>query len=923
TNFADITDPAGQGEWVSPIKQDPVDANIAYSAGRAALYKSSNIWATTVAWTTMGTPQGTGSIIEMAIAPSNNQIIYCLKTGTGGVSKSINGGTSFTSVSTGLPTSVAPTWVAVSNTDPNVVFVTYSGYSAANKVFKSTNGGTSWTNISTGLPNVAVNCVVYQNGAAGGDGIYIGTDVGVYYRDNSMTTWVDFSSGLPNCEVSDLEIYYATGRLRAATFGRGTWDSDLYSSVPSAPVASFTADNVNVCVGQSVQFTSTSSGQPTSYSWSFQGGTPATSTTQNPSVTYNTAGTYNVSLTVSNANGNNTATQTGYITVTGASTNTLPVNEGFTTTTFPPTTPAAWTIINTDGGATTWSRSATVGVAPTAGNSMLFDNYNFDDSGNSDEMRLPKLNFSGYSAAQMTFHVAYAPFTQNGQIFADGLQVLVSTDCGTNWTSVYNKSGGTVAAGNLPTVAPITTQFTPTSAQWRQETVDLTSYVGQSNVIIAFKNMAAYGNRLFIDNINLTGTAVPTPPTASFTSTPTGTACTGQTVQYTSTSTGSPSSYSWTFAGGTPATSTVQNPTVTYSAPGTYNVSLTATNSLGSNTSNQTNYITINQTPSVTGTTPASRCGTGTVSLAATASTGTISWFSAATGGTALGTGGTFTTPSISTNTTYYVEVTSNGCTSARTAVLATVNTNPTVTNPGTQTVCLGNSSNAINFTGNSANSTYDWTNSNTAIGLGASGTGNITSFTPTSTGTSSVTVTPTLGSCIGTPVTFTINVNNVPTVTFDLSSMTPPCVYDPAFALPAGTPTGGTFSGPGVSGTNFNPANAGTGTHSITYSVTQNGCIGSSTSTITVDACSGIEDNVLNSIRVFPNPTSGMVTIEGLTSEISTIELIDAAGKVCASWKVNSLQTQLDLSTFSTGSYLLNFSGGEISICKRITIKK
>ncbi|MFM7300119.1 MAG: WD40/YVTN/BNR-like repeat-containing protein, partial [Crocinitomicaceae bacterium] len=188
TNFADITDPAGQGEWVSPIKQDPVDANIAYSAGRAALYKSSNIWATTVAWTTMGTPQGTGSIIEMAIAPSNNQIIYCLKTGTGGVSKSTNGGTSFTSVSAGLPTSVAPTWIAVSNTDPNVVFVTYSGYTSTAKVYKSTNGGTSWTNISTGLPNVPVNCVVYQNGAAGGDGIYIGTDVGVYYRDNSMTT---------------------------------------------------------------------------------------------------------------------------------------------------------------------------------------------------------------------------------------------------------------------------------------------------------------------------------------------------------------------------------------------------------------------------------------------------------------------------------------------------------------------------------------------------------------------------------------------------------------------------------------------------------------------------------------------------------------------------------------------------------------
>lgn len=926
TSFTDITDPTANGseEWVSPIHQDPTTSTVAYAGGRTALYKSTNIWGT-VSWTALGSPTGTGNIVEFAIAPSNNQIIYALKSGTNAVSKSTNGGTSFTAVSTGLPTNLQPTWVAISNTDPNVVFVSYSGYTAASKVYKSTNGGTSWTNISTGLPNIPVNCIVYENGSTGGDGIYVGTDLGVYFRDNTMTnTWVDFSSGLPNNAVSDLEIYYGNPKvLKAGTFGRGTWQSDLYSSVPTAPVASFTANNVNICVGQSVQFTSTSSGAPTSYSWTFGGGTPATSTTQNPNITFNTAGTYNVSLTVSNTNGTNTSTQTGYITVTGASTNALPVNEGFTATAFPPTIPAAWTIINTDGGATTWERSATVGVAPTAGNSMVFDNYNFDDSGNSDEMRLPKLNFTGYSAAQMTFHVAYAPFTQNGQTFSDGLQVVVSTDCGTTWNTIYDKSGATVAVGNLPTVAAITTQFTPTATQWRQETVDLTSYVGQANVLLAFKNMAAYGNRLFVDNINLTGTSVPSPPTASFTSTPTGSACTGQTIQYTSTSTGSPSSYSWTFTGGNPATSTSQNPTVTYTTPGTYTAALTATNAMGSNTSTQTNYIIINETPSITSTTPGSRCGVGTVSLSAVSATGTISWFSTATGGTALGTGASFTTPSISANTTYYVEVASNGCTSSRTAVLATINTNPTVTNPGTQTVCIGSSSNAINFTGNSGNTTYNWTNSNTSIGLGASGTGNIATFTPANSGTASVTVTPSLASCTGTPVTFTINVNPIPVVSFDLSNVTTPCVYDPSFALPSGSPSGGTFSGPGVSGINFNPTNAGVGTHTITYSVTQNGCSGSSTSSILVDACLSIEDSEMNSLLVYPNPTSGIITIKGLSAEIVIIELVDASGKMCGTWDVNSVETQIDLSSYSTGTYSINFKGKEIVLSKRITIKK
>jgi hypothetical protein len=140
---------------------------------------------------------------------------------------------------------------------------------------------------------------------------------------------------------------------------------------------------------------------------------------------------------------------------------------------------------------------------------------------------------------------------------------------------------------------------------------------------------------------------------------------------------------------------------------------------------------------------------------------------------------------------------------------------------------------------------------------------------------------------------------------------------------LPAGSPSGGTFSGPGVNGSNFNSANAGTGTHTITYSVTQSGCTGSTTSTIVVDACSGMEDTELNSIIVFPNPTSGLITIEGLTTDISMIELIDASGKTCGTWNVNSMDTQLDLSSFATGSYTLNFKGAEIKIIKRITIKK
>ena len=87
---------------------------------------------------------------------------------------------------------------------------------------------------------------------------------------------------------------------------------------------------------------------------------------------------------------------------------------------------------------------------------------------------------------------------------------------------------------------------------------------------------------------------------------------------------------------------------------------------------------TVNTVPTVASTTAGSTCGTGTVTLNATASSGNINWYAASTGGTSLSTGNSFTTPSISTNTTYYAEAVSGaGCTSARTAVVATVNTLP------------------------------------------------------------------------------------------------------------------------------------------------------------------------------------------------------------------------------------------------------
>ncbi|MDZ7634077.1 MAG: hypothetical protein U5L72_06410 [Bacteroidales bacterium] len=131
---------------------------------------------------------------------------------------------------------------------------------------------------------------------------------------------------------------------------------------------------------------------------------------------------------------------------------------------------------------------------------------------------------------------------------------------------------------------------------------------------------------------------------------------------------------------------------------GTYQYQCFVTNCSGNSNSQSTAAtVTVNAIPTITGTTSNSRCGTGTVVLGATASAGIINWYAAPTGGSSLGTGGSFTTPSLSTTTTYYVDATNSGCTTAtRTAVTATINTIPTIsgTTPGsrcgTGTVVLG-----------------------------------------------------------------------------------------------------------------------------------------------------------------------------------------------------------------------------------------
>jgi len=171
--------------------------------------------------------------------------------------------------------------------------------------------------------------------------------------------------------------------------------------------------------------------------------------------------------------------------------------------------------------------------------------------------------------------------------------------------------------------------------------------------------------------------------------------------------------------------------------------------------------ITVNTTPSFTSTTGASRCGTGTVTLQAATAAGTINWYAALTGGASLGTGTSFNTPSIAATTTYYADVTNNGCTSSpRTAVVATVNAIPTFSSTTGASIC---GTGTATLQAATAAGTINWY---AALTGGASlGTG--TSYTtPSIATTTTYYVDVTNNGCTSSPRTAVVaTVNAIPTV--------------------------------------------------------------------------------------------------------------------------------------------------------------
>lgn len=281
-------------------------------------------------------------------------------------------------------------------------------------------------------------------------------------------------------------------------------NTGVTNPIVCSPVAEFRANKRIVCASSTVQFFDSTLNAPvTSWQWSFPGGTPSTATDSMPVITYNTPGVYAVTYTATNSSGSNSISKAGYITVvSNIATYNGAYSESFETITVPN---SDWTVDNTGGGVT-WTQVNT--AASTGSQSMKLANFS-NTPGEVDVIYSPSFDLSSIYTnnppVSFTFKVAYQ---QRATTNIDKLQVFSSINCGQAWTQRYSKSGT-----SLSTAGTGSSAFTPTSTQWRTETVNVLPISNQANVLFKFvftsdTSSSAPGNNIYIDDINIHGATV-------------------------------------------------------------------------------------------------------------------------------------------------------------------------------------------------------------------------------------------------------------------------------------------------------------------------------------------------------------------------------------------------------------------------------
>jgi len=470
---------AGNGAWVTPYIIDPVNPQTLY-AGYADIWKTTNRG---TSWTKISTMNSSDLIRSMAIAPSNTQVLYVASPYK--IWSTTNGGTSWTEITGTLPVSSGTiTAIAVKNDDANTLWVTMSGFNAY-KVYQSAAGGTSWSDISAGLPLIPAYTIVQNKQSTSEVQLYAGTELGVYFKKGS-DNWIAFNTGLPNVKLGELEIYYATSPqnsiLRAATFGRGLWETPVYYDCPLPTQPGSITGNASPCQGSSQTY-SVANVSGITYNWTFPTGwTQTAGGTTNSVVVTVGSNSGNVQVTPANTCGNGPASTLAVMVtnvpsqpspITGNTSPCLGSSQIYSVTNVSGVTynwafPAGWA---QTGGGTTNSVTVTVGsgsgdvqVIPSniCGNgsvqtlsviSLTPPAKPSDITGNLTPCEGSSQTYSVTNVSGVTYNWTFpGDWTQTGGGTTNSVTVTVGSISGTIQVTPANTCGNGTASGNTATV---------------------------------------------------------------------------------------------------------------------------------------------------------------------------------------------------------------------------------------------------------------------------------------------------------------------------------------------------------------------------------------------------------------------------------------------------------------------------------------
>ncbi|MCH2021190.1 MAG: YCF48-related protein [Saprospiraceae bacterium] len=471
--------------------------NIAITGYQNDLWKTTDGCNSFIQWKEFGTNDD-DKITYIEISRSNPDVIYVCQQQSnpslGKLWKTSDGGNTWGQIT--LPSISGNSRKILIQLDPSNednIWIAFRNGANNNKVYKSNNGGNSWTNLTTtDLDDVKINSLVFIPNT-GGD-LYAFTNNGVWYRNSasSFFNWTSFSSGLPiEITTNIAKPFYRDGKIRLASYGRGIWESPMFRE-PTAPIAQIGVDKKTItqhCTADTFHFVDQSivNHLGASWLWEFNGGSPATDTTLYPDVTYPGPGVYSVKLTVTDSSGNQSIDSinvnvNNYIAP-------VFIEEPFEMN-FPP---SLFELVNPDNGLC-WEKTTDAGGYGLSTSAAWFNNYDYYPGGEEDDLRI-SLEFQNPTDSWLSFDVAYARYAVN---YSDSLEVLISTDCGQTTNSVYFKGGS-----DLATSADINQPFIPNSTEWRTDSIDLSSYVGNNEIMIIFRNHSGWGNNTFLDNINI------------------------------------------------------------------------------------------------------------------------------------------------------------------------------------------------------------------------------------------------------------------------------------------------------------------------------------------------------------------------------------------------------------------------------------